>query len=97
MTHSPTTWQRGDREAEAFTNVDGDSMVFIPWNDTKVLLSNNHEMTLEAAEALAVVTNTRARINMAKWTLCFALDDDEDNEFFPCGGGVEDWMASKKS
>jgi hypothetical protein len=97
MNNAPTTWRRGDREAEAFTNVDGDSMVFIPWNDTKVLLSNNHEMTLEAAEELAATTNSRVKLNMAKWTLCFALDADEENEYFPCGGSVEDWMASKAS
>ena len=72
-------------------------MVFIPWNDTKVLLSNDHEMTLAQAEELTTVTNTRVRLNMARWTLCFALDEDEDNEYFPCGGSVEDWMASKAS
>jgi hypothetical protein len=59
-------------------------MVFIPWNDTKVLLSNDHDMTLVQAEELATVTNTRVRLNMARWTLCFALDEDEDNEYFPC-------------
>lgn len=95
MNNAPTTWLRGDREAEAFTNVDGESMVFIPWNDTKVLLHNDHNQTLEEAEALATVTNSRVRLNMAHWTLCFALDDGEENEYFPCGGGVDAWMASK--
>ena len=94
---NPTPWRRGDREAEVFTNVDGESMVFIPWNDTKVLLSNNHDMPLAVAEELAAVTNTRARLNMAKWTLCFALDDGEENEYFPCGGSVDEWMASKNA
>jgi hypothetical protein len=92
-----TTWRRGDREAEAFTNVDGDSMIFIPWNDTKVLLHNDHELTLEQAETLATTMNTRTRLNMAHWTLCFALDDGEENEYAPCGGSVDDWMASKAS
>ena len=95
MNNGITTWRRGDREAQVFTNVDGESMVFIPWNDTKVVLSNAHELSLEEAEALAAVTNTRERLNMAKWTLCFALDDDETNEYAPCGGSVEDWMESK--
>jgi hypothetical protein len=93
---NPTTWRRGDREAEAFTNVDGDSMVFVPWNDTKVLLHNDRELSLSAAEELAATTNSRERLNMKNWTLCFALDDDEENEYYPCGGGVEDWMESKK-
>lgn len=95
MGTNPTTWRRGDREAEAFTNVDNESMVFIPWNDSKVLLHNNHDLSLAAAEELATTTNTRTRLNMAHWTLCFALDDEEENEYFPCGGSVEDWMASK--
>ena len=97
MSNNPTTWRRNDREAKAFTNIDGESMVFIPWNESKVLLSNDHDMTLAQAEELAAVTNTRVKLNMAKWTLCFALDDGEENEYFPCGGSVEDWMASKQS
>jgi hypothetical protein len=70
-------------------------MVFIPWNDTKVVLHNDHNLSLAAAEELATTTNTRARLNMANWTLCFALDDDEENEYFPCGGSVDAWMESK--
>jgi len=94
-TSNPTTWRRGDRQAEVFTNVDAESMVFIPWNDSKVLLHNDHALSLSAAEELAATINTRSRLNMAHWTLCFALDDGEENEYFPCGGGVDEWMASR--
>jgi hypothetical protein len=95
--NGPRTWRRGDRIAEVFTNVDGDSMAFIPWNDSKVLLHNEHELSLEAAERLVEVTNSRATLNMAHWTLCFALDPDEEAEYFPCGSSVEDYMSSRNS
>jgi acetylornithine deacetylase/succinyl-diaminopimelate desuccinylase-like protein len=45
-----TTWRRGDREAEAFTNVDGDSMIFIPCEDG---LSHNELENATKADVIA--------------------------------------------
>lgn len=94
MSTERAVWERVDHVVEVFTNIDGDSMLFVKWSDKLTLLSKNVQMTLPQAEARAEVLNTRKGLNVGvEFVQCFP--DSKDKEYYPCGGSIENWKERK--